>query len=174
MSIYPRGFEMANEYKVNVGDQCPVFTLKDQNGNTFVSDELFEAPAIIYFYPRDDTPGCTKEACEFRDALERFNDLEVRVLGISTDSVESHKKFSDKYELNFSLLSDEDHQVAEAFDVWQSKMMYGLLKKGVIRATFIIDGEGTICFIERPAKVNGQVERLLSAVREYANIEPQE
>jgi peroxiredoxin Q/BCP len=150
---------------LDVGDSYPSFELMDQNGDIFVSEELFEAPAVIYFYPKDDTPGCTAEACYFRDSLERFNDLGVRVVGISPDSVGSHKAFSDKYHLNFTLLSDPDHKVCEEFGVWREKLE---------RSTFLVDEEGIIKWIERPVKVEGQIERLFTAIRKYANLEQQE
>lgn len=153
--------------KLEVGDTITPFELNDQNGDSFTSDELYEAPSIIYFYPKDDTPGCTTEACYFRDSLERFNDLSVRVVGISPDSSSSHKEFADKYNLNFTLLADTEKVVCKQF---------GVLKEtgGVERTTFLVDGEGVIQWIERPVKVEGHIERLLHAVREFTNLELQE
>lgn len=161
-------------YKLNVGDAIFPFELVDQDGNPFSSDELYDAPAVIYFYPKDDTPGCTTEACYFRDALERFQDLFVRVVGISPDSPESHKAFAEKYQLNFTLLSDMGHKVCEQFDVWQEKEFAGKKTMGVERSTFLVDGEGIIQWVERPVKVEGQIERLLKAIRDYTNLEQQE
>lgn len=165
---------MPKTYTLNVGDKIPDFELIDEGGNLFNSDELFDAPAILYFYPKDDTPGCTQEACEFRDALERFNDLNVRVVGISPDSIESHKQFKEKYQLNFSLLSDEKHKVCEQFDVWQEKNLYGNKSMGVERSTFLIGSNGTIRWVERKVKVEGQIERLLNAIRQKTNVAAQE
>jgi peroxiredoxin Q/BCP len=164
-----------SDYKINTGDKIPHFELFDQLGRVFNSDELFGAPAVIYFYPKDDTPGCTKEACSFRDAIERFNDLNVRVIGISSDTSESHKKFSEKYQLNFDLLSDIDHEVAIQFDAWKEKNIYGNKTMGIERSTFLINSEGEIEWLERPVQVEGHIERLLTALRKNDHLEmPQE
>ncbi len=165
---------MAKKYKINVGDAMPSFRLNDQKGNPFSSDELYDAPALVYFYPKDDTPGCTTEACEFRDALEELKELRVRLIGISPDSVESHQKFYRKYNLNFTLLADPEHQVCDLFDVWQEKNLYGNKSMGVVRSSFLIDAEGKIRWIERSVKVEGHIERVIHAIQTYATLEPQE
>ena len=160
-----------SDYKINTGDQMPHFELTDQEGRTFNSDELYGAPAIIYFYPKDDTPGCTKEACSFRDSIENFNDLNVRVIGISPDDPASHKKFQDKYHLNFDLLSDSDHDLAIQFDVWREKTIYGKKTMGIERSTFLVDGKGMICWIERPVQVDGHIERILQAFKKHTSLD---
>ncbi len=157
---------MPQEFKLKIGDPVPFFKLKDDQGRIFTSDESFGSPLVIYFYPKDDTEGCTAEACSFRDSLEQFKDIRVSVVGISPDSIESHQKFKEKYSLNFPLLADTDHSVALAFDVWKEKSMYGKTYFGVIRSTFVIDGEGIIRWIERPVKVDGHIERVLNVMRD--------
>lgn len=158
------------DYKINTGDKIPHFELLNQNGNLLNSDALYGAPAVIYFYPKDDTPGCTTEACSFRDAIERFNDMNVRVVAISPDDTASHKKFSDRYQLNFDLLSDVNHETAIQFDTWRERTIYGKKAIGIERTTFLVDGEGFIRWLERPVQVEGHVERLLSAIRKNTNL----
>lgn len=155
------------QYKINIGDKIPYFELNDQNGEPFTSDSLLGAPFVIYFYPKDDTPGCTTQACTFRDALEKFNDIGVAIVGISSDSVASHKKFSEKWKLNFPLLSDPTHEIAILFDVWQEKTVFGKKAMGIERSTFLMDGTGKIVWDERRVEVVGNAERLLAAVRQY-------
>jgi peroxiredoxin Q/BCP len=165
---------MPQEFKLNVGDKIPFFQLQDDQRREVSSDAIFGRPAIIYFYPKDNTEGCTAEACSFRDALEQFDQLKVMVLGISPDSVESHQKFKKDFGLNFRLLSDSDHKTCEDFDVWKEKNMYGNKYFGVLRTTFMVDGDGIIRWIERPVKVEGHVERLLRALRTYTDLTPHE
>ncbi len=131
---------------------APDFTLPDQDGNMVTLSSFRGKKVILYFYPKDQTPGCTKEACSFRDhktEIEKFNAI---ILGVSKDSGKSHLKFIAKQNLNFTLLSDEDHQVMELYGAWGEKVLYGKKSLGVIRSTFIIDENGTI--IKRWAKVN--------------------
>lgn len=163
-----------SEYKINIGDKIPHFELTDQEGRRFNSDELFGAPAVIYFYPKDDTPGCTKEACSVRDAIERFNDLNVRVIGISPDDQRSHKKFHDQYQLNFDLLCDTNHELAIEFDAWREKNIYGKKSMGIERSTFLVDENGTIKWLERPVQVEGHVERILTAIRKFTTLQSKE
>jgi len=165
---------MPQEFKLKIGDPIPFFKLKDDKGRVFTSDETYGSPFVIYFYPKDDTEGCTKEACAFRDALEQFEDIAVSVVGISPDSIESHQQFKEKYNLNFPLLSDTDHSVALAFDVWKEKSMYGKTYFGVIRSTFVVDSEGIIRWIERPVKVEGHIERVLNALRNMESLYSEE
>jgi peroxiredoxin Q/BCP len=154
------------DYKINVGDKTPPFNTQDASGHPFSNQSLKGAPYILYFYPKDDTPGCTKEACSLRDAKQDFDSLGVTILGVSPDDASSHDQFKRKYGLNFSLLSDVGHKMCEAFDVRHSKQMYGKSYMGVLRTTFIVDGNGIIRWIERPVQVEGHSERLLEALKE--------
>ncbi len=165
---------MPQEFKLKIGDTIPFFKLKDDLGRTFTSDESYGRPFVIYFYPKDDTEGCTAEACSFRDSLEQFDDIGVSVVGISPDSIESHQQFKKKYDLNFPLLADTDHSVCDAFDVWKEKSMYGKTYFGVIRSTFVVDSEGIIRWIERPVKVEGHIERVLNAMRDMERLYSEE
>lgn len=144
---------------MNIGDEIPNFSVQDYDGETITRDDLLGSPFVLYFYPMDDTPGCTKEACEFRDTMAAFNELDVLVVGVSPDSKESHKKFVEKYELDFPLLSDETKAMAKTF---------GALKEdgSLIRTTFLCDEEGIIQWMEKPVKVEGHVERVLEAVED--------
>jgi thioredoxin-dependent peroxiredoxin len=126
------------------GAKLPVFSLKDQNGNSFNNKSLSGQRVVFYFYPKDDTPGCTKEACNFRDNLPKFSKLQVPVYGISADDEKTHNKFITKYDLNFSLLSDTDHALCEAFGTWVEKSMYGKKYFGIQRSTFLISADGKI------------------------------
>ncbi|GAE95143.1 thiol peroxidase [Gracilibacillus boraciitolerans JCM 21714] len=121
---------------------------------------------VLYFYPKDDTPGCTTEACDFRDNYENFQDLNAVILGISPDTEESHKKFIDKHELPFELLVDEQKEVAEQFGVWQLKKKFGKEYMGIVRSTFIIDKEGVLRKEFRNIQVKGHVENALNYIRE--------
>ena len=125
--------------ELKAGDMAPAFSLPASTGETIsLSDFAGKKRVVLYFYPKDDTPGCTKEACSFRDTLPRLNDHDTVVLGVSADDLKSHGKFITKYQLNFPLLSDADHQVAEAYGAWGEKSMYGKKYFGMIRKTFII------------------------------------
>jgi peroxiredoxin Q/BCP len=119
---------------------------------------------VLYFYPRDDTPGCTKEACGFRDDIGEFQTAETVVLGVSTDTVESHEKFVEKFSLPFALLSDEDHSIAEKYGVWVEKNMYGKKSMGIARATFLIDKTGKVAAVWPKVKVDGHVKEVLKAL----------
>ncbi|MCB9586360.1 MAG: thioredoxin-dependent thiol peroxidase [Polyangiaceae bacterium] len=146
-----------------VGDQAPSFELPDQDGNTLTSASLVGAPYIIYFYPKDDTPGCTKEACGFQAEKPAFESAGVRVIGVSPDSPASHTKFRAKYGLEFTLLSDADKQLAEAYGVWVMKQNYGRQYMGIQRSTFLVDAAGKVARSWRNVKVNGHVEAVLGA-----------
>jgi thioredoxin-dependent peroxiredoxin len=128
----------------SVGDRAPQFMLQDAQGRKFKLSEFKGKRVVLYFYPKDMTPGCTKEACGFRDDLAKFEKQGVAVLGMSADDVKSHQKFTENYDLNFPLLSDPDHKVAEMYGVWQEKNMYGRKSWGIKRTTFIIDEESKI------------------------------
>lgn len=147
-----------------VGAKAPAFTLVSDGGTKVKLSELKGKPVVLYFYPKDDTPGCTKEACSFRD---RSADMEAHgavVLGVSPDDVESHIKFRDKYELNFPLLADSDHQVAEKYGAWREKNMYGKKSMGIQRSTFLIDREGKIAKVWKRVRVDGHDEQVLEAL----------
>lgn len=152
-------------YKINVGDKVPFFEGQDQKGTVVSSSALLGHSYVIYFYPKDDTPGCTKEACSIRDQKKQIDLLNARVIGISPDGQVSHEKFITKYNLNFTLLSDEDHSICKAFDVWQPKSFLGIKSMGVERSTFVVDAKGIIRWIERPVKVDKHELRILEALK---------
>src|SRR3954470_14631255 len=126
------------------GDKAPAFKLADENGKTVSLADFKGKQVVLYFYPKDSTPGCTTEACDFRDNLNRIAKTGAVVLGVSADSSESHRKFKEKQGLNFPLLSDPDRKAIEAYGVWQEKSLYGRKFMGIVRSTFIIDGKGSI------------------------------
>ena len=150
------------------GDKVPDFSLKADDGTTVTPATLAGKKLVLFFYPKDDTPGCTKEACGFRDAFPQFGKIDAVVLGVSPDSLESHRKFKQKYQLPFRLLSDEGHRLADAFGVWKQKSMYGLKFMGIERTTVIIDRNGRVARIFPKVKVPGHVEDVEKAVRELA------
>ena len=150
------------------GDKVPDFSLKADDGTTVTPATLAGKKVVLFFYPKDDTPGCTKEACGFRDAFPQFGKIDAVVLGVSPDSLESHRKFKQKYQLPFRLLSDEGHRLADAFGVWKQKSMYGLKFMGIERTTVIIDRKGRVARIFPKVKVPGHVEDVEKAVRELA------
>jgi len=129
---------------LKAGDKAPDFTAKDQNGKTVSLSEFKGKTVILYFYPKDDTPGCTAEACDFRDNYQSLIGKGFEVIGVSTDDEKSHKKFENKYNLPFPLIADTDHSIVEAYGVWSEKNMYGNKYMGTMRTTFIIDADGTI------------------------------
>ncbi len=150
--------------ELKVGDPAPTFSLQTGDGTTVNLSDFKGQRVVLYFYPRDNTPGCTREACGFRDDLAKLNSLRAQVLGVSTDSVASHKKFTEQYQLNFPLLSDPEMTVSQAYGVWQEKSNYGKKYFGIVRTTFIIDEEGTISRIFRRVKVDGHTEKVLEAL----------
>ena len=148
-----------------VGDAAPDFRLPSTEGHDIgLEDFKGKQALVLYFYPRDDTPGCTQEACSFRDLLSRFQERNVQILGVSTDSVRSHKKFQDKYGLTFPLLADTDHQVAERYGVWQQKRFMGREYMGVARTTFVIDAQGKLAAVFPNVKVQGHADAVLAAL----------
>ncbi len=150
---------------VAVGDKAPDFTMKT-DGNGEVSLKGLEGrKVVLYFYPKDDTPGCTKEACGFRDFLPDFSEIDAEIIGVSKDSVAKHDKFKAKYELPFVLASDEDGSVCEAYGTWVEKSMYGKKYMGIDRATFLIDEQGVLRAEWRKVKVPGHVEAVLEAAK---------
>jgi peroxiredoxin Q/BCP len=146
------------------GSKAPAFSLPDEAGSVVSSASLAGKPYVIYFYPKDDTPGCTKEACDFRDNLKAFNSAKVRVLGVSPDDPKRHAKFKEKYGLNFTLLSDVDKTLIGAYGVWIKKLNYGREYMGVQRSTFIIDKAGKIAKAWNGVRVPGHVEAVLAAL----------
>jgi peroxiredoxin Q/BCP len=148
---------------LKVGDKAPDFTLPSDGGGDVSLKALKGKTAVLYFYPKDDTSGCTAEACAFRDALPDFSKVKAAVIGISRDSVASHDKFKTKYSLPFPLASDEDGKMCAAYGTWVEKSMYGRKYMGVERATFLIDGKGIIRRIWRKVKVPGHAEEVLGA-----------
>lgn len=129
---------------LTIGTQAPDFTLFDKNGNAVSLSDFLGKRVVLYFYPKDNTPGCTRQACAFAGAYKEFEARDVVVIGISRDSVASHQKFAEKYELPFILLSDPDRVAIEAYGVWQEKKNYGKVSMGVVRSTYLIDAEGKI------------------------------
>lgn len=144
----------------------PPFSLPDDAGNEVPSSQWAGRPLVIYFYPKDDTPGCTRQACAFRDAAQELSKLGASVVGISGDSVESHAKFRDKYGLNFPLLVDRDHAVAERFGAWREKNLYGKKSMGIQRSTFLIDSQGNVAKVWKRVRVDGHDAQVLAALRE--------
>ena len=144
---------------LEVGQEIPDFQAKDFEGNPVVKDDFLGGPFVIYFYPKDDTPGCTQQACDFRDVMDSFDDLDVMVIGISRDDAASHEKFMDKNQLNFPLITDEKGEVAKQFGVLDSNGKY-------IRSTFLCDEDGIIQWIESPVSIDGHAERVLEAIEE--------
>jgi thioredoxin-dependent peroxiredoxin len=149
-------------YMPSEGAQAPDFTLPSDDGSQVTLSALRGSKVILYFYPRDDTSGCTAQACEYRDTLPRIQEAGAVVLGVSPDPVVSHRNFKSKYDLNFPLLADEDHAVAEAYGVWKEKSMYGRTYWGVERSTFLIDEEGRIARSWRKVKARGDAGKVLA------------
>jgi len=148
------------------GQKAPDFTLQASNNETISLKDFLGKNVVLYFYPKDMTPGCTTEACDFRDYHGDFAKLHTVVLGISPDDVKSHDKFTAKHELPFPLLADPDHQVAESYGVWVLKKMYGKEYMGVQRATFLIDAQGNIAHVWPKVKVAGHVQDVLHTIKE--------
>lgn len=146
---------------VEIGQKAPEFKCLDDQGKEVSLKDFEGQKVILYFYPKDDTSGCTKEACEFKESFPKFQTRKAVILGISKDSVMSHQKFKAKYDLPFALLSDENVQMCEAYGVWVDKSMYGKTYKGIERTTLILDESGIITHIWRKVKVPGHVEEVL-------------
>jgi len=150
---------------VDAGTPAPNFTMPTDGGGSVTLSALRGRPVVLYFYPKDDTSGCTKQACGFRDQLPDFQGVDAVVIGVSKDSAASHDKFKAKYALPFTLASDKETGVAEAYGVWVEKSMYGRKYMGMERATFLIDKDGVVRHVWRKVKVPGHVEEVLEAVR---------
>ena len=147
---------------LEIGMRAPEFTLPDQNGNAVRLSDFLGKKVVLYFYPKDNTPGCSRQACAFAGAYEGFKSQNVVVIGISKDSVASHLKFARKYDLPFILLSDTELQAIQAYGVWQEKKLYGKVSMGVVRTTFIIDEQGNIEKIMPKVKPDTNAAEILS------------
>ncbi|MGE0351885.1 MAG: thioredoxin-dependent thiol peroxidase [Gemmatimonadales bacterium] len=148
-----------------VGGKAPPFRLESDTGEKVALKDLTGQPVVLYFYPKDDTSGCTAEACGFRDAWDEVKAAGAVVLGVSPDGVESHRKFRGKYGLPFPLLADPDHAVAEAYGVWGEKSMYGRKYFGILRTTFVIDPSGRIMKVFEKVKPKGHAAEVLAVLR---------
>ena len=151
---------------VDAGKKAPAFNLRDQDGKTHRLADYAGRPVVLYFYPKDDTPGCTTEACAFRDNLPRFKSGKAAILGVSILDEASKARFAGKYDINFPLLADPDHEVAEKYGAWQKKSLYGRSFMGIVRTTYLIDGEGKVAKRWDNVKVDGHADAVLSAVKE--------
>lgn len=149
---------------LEVGTKAPVFTLPDQNGKMHSLEEYRGKKVILYFYPRDNTPGCTKQACGYSERYPQFMEKGVEILGVSKDTVVSHKRFEEKQGLTFTLLSDPELEVIKAYDVWKEKKNYGKVSMGVVRTTYLIDEEGIIIRANDKVKAAEDPEKMLGAL----------
>ena len=149
---------------LNIGDIAPNFTLNDKNGNAVSLTDFLGKKIVLYFYPKDNTPGCTRQACAFASSYNAFKDKNVEVIGISRDSVSSHEKFAAKFDLPFILLSDPELIAIKAYDVWQEKKNYGKVSMGVVRTTFIIDERGNIQYIMPKVKPDTNAADILAVM----------
>ncbi len=147
------------------GQPAPDFTLEDQRGDHVALQDLRGAPTVVYFYPRDDTSGCTTQACGIRDQWQEFEEAGAAVLGISPDDVDSHAKFADKYDLPHRLLADPERKVIEAYGAWGTKKMYGREYEGVIRSTVLIDAEGNVAEVWPKVQPKAHADKVLTAIR---------
>jgi peroxiredoxin Q/BCP len=153
---------------LEIGNKAPAFKAESDTGETFSLSSMKGKPFVLYFYPKDDTSGCTAEACAFTENIKAFDKLGVTVLGVSKDSLEKHAKFRAKYDLKFPLLSDTDGKLCEAYDTWIEKSMYGKKYMGIDRSTFLIGADGKINALWRKVKVPGHIEEVLKAVKDIA------
>lgn len=149
---------------LNAGDQAPDFEAVLDNGEKVSLSQYKGKNVVLYFYPKDNTPGCTREACDFRDNISSLEEKNTVVLGVSPDSAKSHQKFRDKFDLPFPLISDEAKDVAQAYGVWREKKMYGKTRMGIVRSTFIINGEGKISKSYDSVKVAGHVDDVVASI----------
>lgn len=151
---------------IEEGDTAPDFTLATHDGTNLKLSSLLGSPVVLYFYPKDDTPGCTKEACGFRDAKASLAKFKAVVLGVSPDDAESHASFRAKFKLPFTLLCDPDHKVAEKYGAWREKNMYGKKSMGIARSTFLIDAKGRVAKVFKAVKTDVHAEQVLAALGE--------
>ncbi len=165
-SIPTKGKGIATTDGLKVGSRAPAFSLPNEKGQVVKLSELKGKKIVLFFYPKDDTSGCTKEACAFRDGLQAIRKKGAVVLGVSADSVASHQKFSNKYDFNFPLLSDESKAMIQTYGVWKEKSMYGRKYMGIERTTVLIAKDGTISHVFPKVKVDGHYEEILEALSE--------
>ena len=151
---------------LEVGTQAPAFTLPDQNGNLVSLSDFVGKKVVLYFYPKDNTPGCTRQACAFAQSYPEFQTRNVVVIGVSKDSVVSHLKFAQKYELPFILLSDPELRAIQAYGVWQEKKLYGKVSMGVVRSTYLIDEQGVIIKVMPKVKPDSNAQEILGFLSE--------
>ena len=151
---------------IDPGQKAPAFKLKDQSGQAHALSQYAGRPVVLYFYPKDDTPGCTKESCTFQDNLPKFKTKKAAIYGVSILDEASKAKFAEKYNLTFPLLADKDHDVAEKYGVWQEKTNYGKKYMGIARTTYLIGGDGKVIKRWDNVKVDGHVEEVLKTVQE--------
>ena len=150
---------------LNEKEKAPDFELQDEDGKVHKLSDYAGTPIVLYFYPKDNTPGCTTEACNFRDDYSAYKKENVQILGVSVDSVKSHKKFQEKYSLPFPLLADVDHKVVEQYGVWQEKKMMGRTYMGIARTTYLIDGKGMIAKVFINVKPSEHSQEVLEALK---------
>lgn len=148
------------------GDKAPNFSLQADDGTTVTRDSFAGKNVVLFFYPKDNTSGCTQEACDFRDAFPRFGKIDAVVIGVSPDSLESHRKFKNKFGLPYPLLSDENHKLADNFGIWKEKSMYGRKYMGLERTTVIVDRKGRVARIFPKVKIPGHIQEVEKAVRD--------
>lgn len=154
---------------IEPGKKAPAFTLVSDRGEKVKLADLAGSPVVLYFYPKDDTPGCTKEACNFRDRLDEIQQHGAKVFGVSPDDAKSHQKFRDKYSLNFPLLIDTDHKVAEKYGAWREKNMYGKKSMGIQRSTYLIGPDGKVVKVWKKVSVDGHDDQVIEALAELAD-----
>lgn len=150
---------------LNIGDKAPNFTLPDKDGNNISLSDFLGKKVIVYFYPKDNTPGCTKQACGFSENIQEFENNNTVIIGISKDSQKSHQNFTQKYDLKINLLSDVERQAIEAYGVWQEKKLYGKVSMGIVRTTFVIDEQGNIEKIFDKVKAAQNPEEVLDYIK---------
>jgi thioredoxin-dependent peroxiredoxin len=150
---------------IEAGQPAPDFTLSDQDGQTITLSQFRGTPVVLYFYPKDDTPGCTKQACAFRDARVDYEAAGAKVIGVSPDNPASHRKFTDKYQLSFTLVADPEKRACQDYGVWKEKSMYGKKSMGVERTTFVIDAAGIVRKVFPRVKVDGHADQVLGAIK---------
>ncbi len=153
---------------IEVGAKAPLFTAEADDGLKVKLADLRGKPVVLFFYPKDDTPGCTREACAFRDCKDALRRFGAYVMGISPDDVASHARFRDKFALNFPLLADPDHQIAEKYGAWREKNMYGKKSMGIQRSTYLIDAEGKVAQVWPRVQVDGHDQQVLDALQDLA------
>lgn len=157
--------DMEEECMLEIGVKAPQFNLSDQNGNMVKLSDFAGKRVVLYFYPKDNTPGCTRQACAFAEAFDAFKEQDVPVIGISKDSAASHQKFANKYGLPFILLADTELQAIKAYDVWQEKKLYGKVSMGVVRSTYIIDENGVIAYAMPKVKPDTNAADVLAVLQ---------